>query len=171
MGTFKKPNKNWRNPTKNCIDRNWTIKTCLLREVVCSSRSQFRSAANCTGLPLRISEVPVFLCHLVQTTYQLTAHVRPNTCQNTSHSLNTPNEIFAQATANILCIKYVSTTSVCYCHKDIIIDYMFRLSCSHHQVYTGEHKNNTEFARTYGIPWRLQIYRVIGLIKTERRNI
>jgi len=42
--------------------------------------------------------------------------------------------------------------SVCYCHKDIIIDYMFRLSCSHHQVYTGEHKNNTEFTRTYGIP-------------------
>ena len=29
---------------------------------------------------------------------------------------------------------------VCYCHKDIMIDYMFRLYCSHHQVYTGEHK-------------------------------
>ena len=31
-GTFEKPNKNWRNPTKNFIDRNWTITTCLLRE-------------------------------------------------------------------------------------------------------------------------------------------
>ena len=66
-GNFWKTQKNWRNPTKkNFIDRNWTITTCLLREVVCSSRSLFRSAANCTWLPLRISEVPVFfLCHLV----------------------------------------------------------------------------------------------------------
>ena len=31
-GTFEKPNKNWRNPRKTCIDRNWTITTCLLRD-------------------------------------------------------------------------------------------------------------------------------------------
>jgi len=30
--TFEKPNKNWRNPRKKIIDRNWTITTCLLRE-------------------------------------------------------------------------------------------------------------------------------------------
>ena len=30
-GTFEKPNKNWRNSRKKIIDRNWTIKTCLLR--------------------------------------------------------------------------------------------------------------------------------------------
>ena len=29
-GTFEKPNKNWRNPRKKIIDRNWTITTCLL---------------------------------------------------------------------------------------------------------------------------------------------
>jgi len=29
-GTFEKPNKNWRNPRKKNIDRNWTITTCLL---------------------------------------------------------------------------------------------------------------------------------------------
>ena len=29
--TFEKPNKNWRNPRKKYIDRNWTITTCLLR--------------------------------------------------------------------------------------------------------------------------------------------
>ena len=28
-----------------------------------------------------------------------------------------------------------------YCHKDIRLDYMFRLTSSHHQVYTGEYKN------------------------------
>ena len=28
----EKPNKNWRNPRKKIIDRNWTITTCLLRE-------------------------------------------------------------------------------------------------------------------------------------------
>jgi len=27
---LKKTNKNWRNPRKKIIDRNWTIKTCLL---------------------------------------------------------------------------------------------------------------------------------------------
>jgi hypothetical protein len=31
-GTFEKPNKNWRNPRKKFIDRNWTITTCLLRD-------------------------------------------------------------------------------------------------------------------------------------------
>ena len=31
-GTFEKPNKNWRNPRKKFIDRNWTIKTCPLRD-------------------------------------------------------------------------------------------------------------------------------------------
>jgi hypothetical protein len=62
-----------KNPTKieemqqnYFVDKNWTIITCLLRnsllnsEVVCSSRSLFRSTANCTWLPLRISKVPVF---------------------------------------------------------------------------------------------------------------
>jgi hypothetical protein len=54
---------------QNFIDRNWTITTCLLRDsnpnyqsmIVCSSRSLFRSAANCTWLPLCISKVPVFV--------------------------------------------------------------------------------------------------------------
>jgi len=31
-GTFENPNKNWRNPRKKIIDRNWTITTCLLRD-------------------------------------------------------------------------------------------------------------------------------------------
>ena len=31
-GTFEKPNKNWRNPRKKFIERNWTITTCLLRD-------------------------------------------------------------------------------------------------------------------------------------------
>ena len=31
-GAFEKPNKNWRNPKKKFIDRNWTITTCLLRD-------------------------------------------------------------------------------------------------------------------------------------------
>ena len=31
-GTFEKPNKNWRNPRKKFIDRNWTITTCILRD-------------------------------------------------------------------------------------------------------------------------------------------
>jgi len=29
-GTFEKPNKNWRNPRKKNIDRNWSITTCPL---------------------------------------------------------------------------------------------------------------------------------------------
>jgi hypothetical protein len=34
-------------------------------EVVCSSRFLFLIAANCTWLPLSISKVPIFLCHLL----------------------------------------------------------------------------------------------------------
>ena len=30
--TFENPNKNWRNPRKKFIDRNWTITTCLLSD-------------------------------------------------------------------------------------------------------------------------------------------
>ena len=29
---FEKPIKNWRNPRKKIIDRNWSITTCLLRD-------------------------------------------------------------------------------------------------------------------------------------------
>ena len=64
-GNFWKPNKTktflWR---KHAVDRS-TVPWLLNGEVVCSSRSLFRSAANCTWLPLRISKVPVFLCHPV----------------------------------------------------------------------------------------------------------
>ena len=49
---------------------SWVLcfnSSLLNGELVCSPRSLFRSAANCTWLPLRISKVPVFfLCHLVQ---------------------------------------------------------------------------------------------------------
>ena len=31
-GTFEKANKNWRNPRKKIIGRNWTITTCLVRD-------------------------------------------------------------------------------------------------------------------------------------------
>ena len=51
----------WR---KHAVDHS-TDPWLLNGEVVCSSRSLFRSAANCTWLPLRISKVPVFLCHPV----------------------------------------------------------------------------------------------------------
>ena len=51
----------WR---KHAVDRS-TDPWLLNGEVVCSSRSLFRGAANCTWLPLRISKVPVFLCHPV----------------------------------------------------------------------------------------------------------
>jgi hypothetical protein len=69
---LKNPTKIVETP-KKIIDRNWTITTCLLRDSnpnyqslkITSSRSLFRSAANCTCLPLRISKVPVFLCHPV----------------------------------------------------------------------------------------------------------
>ena len=59
-GNFWKPNKTktflWR---KHAVDRS-THPWLLNGEVVCSSRFLFRSAANCTWLPLRISKVPVF---------------------------------------------------------------------------------------------------------------
>jgi len=59
-GNFWKPNKTktflwW----KHAFDRS-TDLWLLNGEVVCSSRSLFRNAANCTWLPLRISKVPVF---------------------------------------------------------------------------------------------------------------
>jgi len=62
-GTFEKPNKNWRNHKtflwrKHAVDRS--TDPWLLKWRGCSSRSLFRSAANCTWLPLRILEVPVF---------------------------------------------------------------------------------------------------------------
>jgi len=64
-GNFWKPNKTktflWR---KHAVDRS-TYPWLLNGEVVCSSRSLFRSAANCTWLPLSISKVPVFLFHPV----------------------------------------------------------------------------------------------------------
>jgi hypothetical protein len=41
---------------------SWLIRL----NVVCSSRSLLRSAANCARLPLRISKVPVLLCHPVR---------------------------------------------------------------------------------------------------------
>jgi hypothetical protein len=68
----------FKTPTK--IEEIQTCKTFLRRqhavdhstypwllngEVVCSSRSLFRSAANCTWLPLRISKFTVFLFHVV----------------------------------------------------------------------------------------------------------
>ena len=33
-GTYEKPNKNWRNPRKKFIDRNWTITTWLLGDSI-----------------------------------------------------------------------------------------------------------------------------------------
>jgi hypothetical protein len=54
----------WR---KHAVDRS--IDPWLLNgKVVCSSRSLFRSAANCTWLPLRISKVPVLLCRTLHLT-------------------------------------------------------------------------------------------------------
>jgi hypothetical protein len=49
---------------KHAVDRS-TDPWLLNGKVVFSSRSLFHSAANCTWLPLGISKVPVFLCHLV----------------------------------------------------------------------------------------------------------
>jgi hypothetical protein len=70
-GTFKKPNKNWTNVCRqHSVDRS-TDPWLLNAEVVCSSRFLFRSAANCTWLPVRISKLPVFVCHLV---YNLQSH-------------------------------------------------------------------------------------------------
>ena len=36
-----------------------------------------------------------------------------------------------------------------YCHKDTKLDNMFRLTSSHHQVYTGEYKIHTGFLRVH----------------------
>ena len=71
-GTFEKPNKNLRNPRKKIIDRNWTITTCLLRDS--NPNYQCLKITSCRwpllhvcilSLPLRISKVPVLLCHSV----------------------------------------------------------------------------------------------------------
>ena len=51
-GTFEKPNKNWRNPRKKCIDRNWTITTCLLRDS--NPNYQFLKSTSCRWRPPRI---------------------------------------------------------------------------------------------------------------------
>jgi hypothetical protein len=48
----------WR---QHAVDRS-TDPWLLNGEVVCGSRSLFRSAANCTWLPQRISKVSFFLC-------------------------------------------------------------------------------------------------------------
>ena len=69
---FEKPNKNLRNLRKKFIDRNWTITTCLLRD----SNQNYKclKITSCrwrppprmhSSLPLRISKVPVLLCHPV----------------------------------------------------------------------------------------------------------
>ena len=68
-GTFEKPNKNWRNPRKKIIDRNWTIKTCLLRDSNPNYQC-LKITSSCRWcppprMPLRISKVPVLLCHPV----------------------------------------------------------------------------------------------------------
>ena len=71
-GNFEKPNKIWRNPRKKFIDRNWTIKTCLLRD----SNPNYHCLkihpvdgvllhVRILSLPLRISKVPLLLCHHV----------------------------------------------------------------------------------------------------------
>jgi hypothetical protein len=64
---FKKSNKIlWR---QHAVDRS-TDPWLLNGVVVCSSWSLFRSAANCTWLPLRISKVPVF-CVTLYNIYSL----------------------------------------------------------------------------------------------------
>ena len=72
-GTFEKPNKNWRNPREKFINRNWTITTCPLRDS--NPNYQCLKITFVDGvvllhvcipsLPLRISKVPVLLCHPV----------------------------------------------------------------------------------------------------------
>jgi len=51
----------WR---RHAVDRS-TVPWLLDSKVICSSRYLFRSAANCTWLPLGISKVPVLLHHPV----------------------------------------------------------------------------------------------------------
>ena len=63
----------WR---KHAVDRS-TDPWLLNGEVVCSSRSLFRSAANCTWLPLRISEVLVFLCVILYTRTNSGSKIKP----------------------------------------------------------------------------------------------
>ena len=46
-------------------------------------------------------------------------------------------------------IKSPAQQSVCYCHIDIIVDDMFRLSCSHHQVIKG----NIKTIEIYAYEW------------------
>ena len=60
---------------KHAVDLS-TDPWLLNGEVVCSSRSLFRSAANCTWLPLRISEVLVLLCHTVSVRHVCPRFVR-----------------------------------------------------------------------------------------------
>ena len=48
-GTFEKPNKNWINPRKKIIDRNWTITTCLLRD--CNPYYQCLKITSCRWRP------------------------------------------------------------------------------------------------------------------------
>ena len=48
-GTFETPNKNWRIPRKKIIDRNWTIKTCLLRDS--NPNYQCLKITSCRGHP------------------------------------------------------------------------------------------------------------------------
>jgi hypothetical protein len=66
---------------QHAVDRS-TDPWLLNGEVVCTSRSLFRSAANFTWLPLRISKVPVFLCHLVFTVHQVTWGFSPDIHRN-----------------------------------------------------------------------------------------
>ena len=70
-GTFETPNKNWRNPRKKkFIDKNWTFTTCLLRDSnpnypVWKLRPVDGVLLHVCilSLQLRISKVPVLLCH------------------------------------------------------------------------------------------------------------
>ena len=78
----------WRN---HAVDRS-TVPWLLDGKVVCSLRSLFHSAANCTWLPLRISKVPVFLCHSVIIIFRLGVELfffysltSPNASFNTPH--------------------------------------------------------------------------------------
>jgi hypothetical protein len=65
-GNFCKAQQKWKKSNKilwrqHAVDRS-TDSWLLNGEVVCTSRSLFRSATYCTWLPLRISNVPVFFC-------------------------------------------------------------------------------------------------------------
>jgi hypothetical protein len=71
-GTSEKPNENWRNQRKKIIDRNWTIKTCLLRDS--NSDYQCLKITSCRWRPPPCMhsftatthfKFPVLLCHPV----------------------------------------------------------------------------------------------------------